>query len=140
MGIMALKDLELSIFTKNSNKLFASFNLFIKGWDLLSVFEDFSKIQIDLIDVIIYLGFSIKREKILSLPCNIFLVTGIHFFNDLPNVLRLTVQEIGNGFDVVVDSFGYTKRKLFMETSHTWRFFLSSRHNLSRSKRKDDAA
>ncbi len=55
MGMIALKDLKLSIFTKYVNKIGFFFNSGIKSRNLFSIFKYLSKVKIDLINIIYFL-------------------------------------------------------------------------------------
>ena len=89
MGMIALKNLKLSIFSKYVNKIWFFFDNGIKSRNLFSIFKYFSKVEIDLINIFNYLWFSIKTENILSFPSKLFLIAWIKFFDDISYVLGL---------------------------------------------------
>lgn len=61
---MALKDLKLSVRSKDFNKGLFLFNFGIKGGDFFTIFENFAEVEIDLIDIVILFRVSKEREEV----------------------------------------------------------------------------
>lgn len=115
--IMTWEDLKFSIFAKDFSVILVGFDFFIKTADFLPIFIDESTVDIQLINVLVFLWYSSEVESIDPFPFNISREAIIQFFDNSTQFVLVNIHILRNCSNVSENCLFYIELKLIFKFS-----------------------